>query len=189
MALDDHKPAMTVPASPSTLAVPPTTIRESCVRGHESIPYVDSDEPHTKQSPADAEKHTALQGLAAMSSFAPRAAPNSSKTDEFFCQDCRRPLEPGTTGVRVRSKAKKIYQCGNCNSKGTVLSYALGGWPTDEFRSWDEDTKVQFYRNLHGKSYDILKYYARTLAQIQLKRKIDRYPRELRPSHYWFSSG
>ena len=150
---------------------------------------MDNDEPHTNQSPADEETHTPLQGLAVMSSSAPPAAPTSKTDDELLCQDCRLPVKPGRAGVRVRSVANKRYQCGNCNSKRTVLSYALGGWPSAEFREWDEDTKVQFYRNLHGNDRTIQRHYARTLAQIQLKRKIDRDTTELRPLQYWFNSG
>ena len=164
---------MMIAASPSTASVAkPTTIPESCIRGDESNPVVDNDEPNRKQSPADAATRTPLQSFAVMSSSAPPAAP-ASKTDEFLCQDCRRPVKLGSSGVRLRSRMKKIYQCANCNSKRSVLSYALGGWPTNEFRSWDEATKMHFYRNLHGKDRTVQCLYARTQAQIQLKRKID----------------
>ena len=163
---------MMIAASPSTASVAkPTTIPESCIRGDESNPVVDNDEPNRKQSPADAATHTPLQSLAVMSSAAPPAAP-ASPTDEFLCQDCRRPVKPGSSGVRIRSRTKKIYQCANCNSKRTVLSYALGGWPTNDFRSWDEATKMHFYRTLRGKDRTIQCMYARTQAHIQLNRKI-----------------
>ena len=64
---------------------------------------------------------------------------------QLFCKDCKTEIIVGTKGTRVTGPRSKIYQCGKYNSNWAQLTYACGKWPTDEFREWDPQTKVNFF--------------------------------------------
>ena len=123
---------------------------------------------------------------AVMGPFVPRSA----FTDDpvLMCKDCGGPVEPSAKGVRRTSKQNNIYQCGRCNSACTVLSYALGGWPTEEFKQWDPETKVNFFRQ-GLKGIDLKKNYAMTCAKKHIERKSHCDAGEMRPLQYWVKLG
>ena len=115
---------------------------------------------------------------------------SSAFTDDpvLVCKDCGDPVVPSAKGVRKTSKRTNTYQCGRCNSACTVLSYALGGWPTEEFKQWDPETKVNFFRQgLKGK--DVKRNYAMTCAKKHIERKSHKDAGEMRPLKYWEKLG
>ena len=80
------------------------------------------------------------EGHAVFAPFVPRLPNDFSTGEELVCRDCKLKVDPAAKGVRMLTKTTKKYQCGNCNSACTVLNYALGGWPSEEFKSWDPET-------------------------------------------------
>ena len=119
---------------------------------------------------------------AVMGPFVPRSA----LTDDtvLMCKDCEGPVEPSGKGVRMTSKQKNTYQCGRCNSACTVLSYALGGWPTEEFKRWDPETKKNFFRQ-GLKGSDLKRNYAETCAKKRIELRSHCDAGEMRPLQYW----
>ena len=169
-------------------AASPATCPDSLADRTESLDdTVNSDLP-TQDDTAPAAQRPQLQGTAVFSSFVAKPPSDFSQDQELVCQDCKMKVVPGGTGVRLRSKQKQIYQCGNCNSACTVLSYALGGWPSEEFKSWDPETKTNFFRS-GLKGGDIKRAYAQTCAKKHIERRINRDSGEMRPLQYWVNLG
>ena len=169
-------------------AASPATCPDSIADRTESLDdTVNSDLP-TQDDTAPAAQRPQLPGTAVFSSFVAKPPSDFSQDQELVCQDCKMKVVPGGTGVRLRSKTKKIYQCGNCNSACTVLSYALGGWPSEEFQAWDPETKVNFFRS-GLKGGNIKRAYAQTCAKKHIERRINRDTGEMRPLQYWVKLG
>ena len=128
------------------------------------------------------------EGHAVFAPFVPRLPKDFTTEEELVCRDCKLKVDPAAKGVRILTKTTKKYQCGNCNSACTVLNYALGGWPSEEFKSWDPETKVKFYR-MGLKGSDVRRNYAQTCAKKHLERKINTDAGEMRPLQYWVNLG
>ena len=69
-----------------------------------------------------------------------------------------------------------------------MLSRAYRGWPTDEFRQWDDESKVNLFAN-HLKGGDVKIDYARTCAKIRFERRTNSNVSEIRPLEYWVKLG
>ena len=123
-----------------------------------------------------------------MSKFVPPPANNFLKRPALICQDCELPVDPLKPGVRLMSKQKRKYRCNKCNSTVTTMSHACGGWPSEEFQTWDDETKVKFFRSgMCGN--EIKKENARVLAKKHVESRIDQNAGEMRPLKYWVSLG
>ena len=84
------------------------------------------------------------QAVAVMGPFVPSS--DFISDEKLLCKDCKTEIIVGSTGTRLTGPRNKIYQCGRCNSNCAQLTYACGKWPTDEFREWDPQAKVNFFR-------------------------------------------
>ena len=68
------------------------------------------------------------------------------------------------------------------------MSTACEGWPSQEFQTWDDDTKVQFFRcGLKGN--DVKKHYTRMVAKKMIECRINQNAGEMRPLEYWAAQG
>ena len=166
----------------------PATCADSLAARTESLDDTVTSDLPTQDYTEPAAQRPQLQGHAVFASFVAKPPSDFTNDAELVCQDCRLKVVPGGTGVRLRSKQKQIYQCGNCNSACTVLSYALGGWPSEEFQSWDPETKVNFFRS-GLKGGDVKRAYAQTCAKKHIERRINRDAGEMRPLQYWVKLG
>ena len=167
----------------------PTNVPESPLGRTESIADTDTSVAPTNWSDGKLTPGPPkFEGHAVFAPFVPKLPKDFTKDEELVCKDCKLKVNPGGTGVRLLSKQKQRYQCGNCNSACTVLNYALGGWPSEEFKSWDPETKVKFYR-MGLKGSDVRRNYAQTCAKKHLERKINTDAGEMRPLQYWVNLG
>ena len=128
------------------------------------------------------------EGHAVFAPFVPRLPKDFTTEEELVCRDCKLKVDPAEKGVRMLAKTTKKYQCGNCNSACTVLNYALGGWPSEEFKSWDPETKTNFFRS-GMKGSDVKRNYAMTCAKKHIERKMNSDLGEMRPLQYWVNLG
>ena len=154
----------------------------------ESIAETDDAALPTQDHSELATSRPQLQGTAVLAPFLPKAPSFITEDAELLCKDCKLPVVPEAKGVRKTAKTKPQYQCSNCNSMCTVMNYAMGGWPSDEFKQWDPETKVKFYRS-GLKGSDVKRHYAQTCAKKHIERKINRDAGEMRPLQYWVNLG
>ena len=128
------------------------------------------------------DKHAAgpekASGTAVMGPFVPRS--EFTNDEQLVCKDCQLPVVPTAVGVRLVNKSNRVYQCSKCHNACVVLNYALGGWPTEEFKTWHPETEVNFFRRgLSGSA--VTREYAMTCAEKHCERRIDQTKGEMRP--------
>ena len=104
------------------------------------------------------------------------------------CVDCKLPCNPRAKGVRLRSKLKEEFQCGQCNYVGVCMHRANGEWPSQDFQEFSPDQKVDFYRTEGGAKGLKLKY-AETIAANHVERWKSSNHGEFRPMLYWTQIG
>ena len=120
------------------------------------------------------------------------AAPPANAGPRPRCTACERPVDPTAVGVKSREKDSKIkkgcYRCASCNSATTMLSRACRGWPTDEFRKWDDESKVNFFAN-RKKGLSVTRQYAMTCAKIRWECSTKSTVSQMQPLRYWTKLG
>ena len=61
-------------------------------------------------------------------------------------------------------------------------------WPTDEFKQWDDESKVSLFAN-RCKTRDVKRDYARICAKIRFERRTNSNVSQMRPVEYWTKLG
>ena len=64
------------------------------------------------------------------------------------CTRCKEMVPKTRCQVDSKTKGAQTFKCNACNSKMVSLHRNFGAWPTEEFKSWDEEEKAKFYAEI-----------------------------------------
>ena len=89
--------------------------------------------------------------------------------ETVFCNWCHLPVEKGK--FRLTSKSQEKYKCHRCSSTFAKCHNAKGMWPTAEFKEFEDQEQIDFYREAGelSKSSDVVKLMTFTLNKYQKK--------------------
>ena len=180
---DVSRPVVTAamwPADTSASTLTTSGGKAEDAAGGESEPRGKSPKPALQQVDPSADAAAHIAPFVQSSNFVAE--------DQVVCKDCKSTVTKGVQGTRLISKRLLTYQCGKCNSSCTKMTYALGKWPTEEFKEWDAESKVAFFRK-GREGGDVRKEYVTTLIKRRFERKINQDRCELRPLEYWSRQG
>ena len=126
------------------------------------------DRPTSRMAPmsADGEEQAGQTVLALM----PGCMNSMLSSARPTCIKCWNELDP--LRAQLKSKCGGRFVCNSCNTKQTLLTRALGTWPTPEFKELGEAEQAEFWkRAATAKNQEQLKM---TLIDTLVTRRVDR---------------